>query len=89
VGPKGEGGGETCLGTVASPTATPGNLCIYQNEANGAELENGVAKSLIRPDGTPPVITEGAGTSGAVVQLYEEGESAVTAFGSWAVTAAS
>ncbi len=67
-----------CPGTVSSPAAEPGNLCVY-----GGREEGGLAssnESMFDPNGN----RQGAGTSGAILALLARGREAS---GSWAVTA--
>lgn len=79
-----------CLGSVASPTAKPGNLCIYEgvNASEAIETSGAFAGHPISDfDIKKPVTTGlGASTSGAVLQLKAAAENA-TAYGTWAVTA--
>ena len=85
---------EQCKGTVESPTAAEGVLCLYQGSTRfvGGEGEIHVV-NVQRPG--PFALEEekeGAGKAGAVIKLqYEEGESGpakrVEFEGSWAVTA--
>lgn len=85
-----DGNGTSCPGSAAAPTAEPGNLCVYQEFAEGVEVEaggKGIAKAIIRPDNTAPTgTTQGAATSGAMVLLFREVTERVFAYGSWAVT---
>jgi hypothetical protein len=74
-----------CSGAAEEPTATPGNLCVYQGATSaeaGTTFHHGV---ISRPN----VITPGAGVSGAIAYVGFEGETteADSAQGSWAVTA--
>jgi hypothetical protein len=85
-----DGDQANCSGTAEEPSAAPGNLCVYQNQASGAEVDShGLATSFIRPAGKPlePPFSLGTSTAGATLLfLSHEGES-VTAYGTWAVTA--
>jgi hypothetical protein len=77
-----------CEGTVTVPTAAPGNLCVYEQEGEGAGIVG--ERVTIVPTSTgvealPPGSSTGAGISGAV--LVAETEGAAFALGSWAVTA--
>jgi Collagen triple helix repeat (20 copies) len=75
---KSSGDGSKCAGTVEAPTATPGNLCVYE----GGFLSNLTFGGITTPSGA-----EGAGTAGAVL-LFEAGaEAPRLTLGSWAVTA--
>ncbi len=63
-----------CIGSVTNPEAEPGNLCVFIKEARNV---------------TSVVATPGAaGTIGSVILLIPSGTENVSAFGSWAVTAA-
>jgi hypothetical protein len=69
-----------CSGTAQEPQASPGNLCVFSNEA------------FTEPFNSPPVITpagtlsSGAGTTG-VVGLGETKNAEEPIAGTWAVTA--
>jgi hypothetical protein len=67
-----------CPGTVEKPEANPGNLCVY----TGENLENHVEFVTI---GKPYGIHEGAGTSGALLDMVAS-ELPGLAYGTWAVT---
>jgi hypothetical protein len=75
-----------CPGTVEEPTATQGNLCVYQGLTEPAGLSLFV--SSITPPGSG-VVPGGTGTSGAVLTAYySEGNGEPLVFqASWAVTA--
>jgi hypothetical protein len=89
---------EQCKGTVEKPTATKGNLCVYEEQSNGLNEETEIApyqRSLKRPYGdteglyfTSPE-DDGAGTTGAIVALIpsQTVNESHGAFGTWAVTA--
>jgi len=68
---------KNCKGTVAEPTAAPGNLCVYIAEINNV-TPGGVFKSDF---------TTGAQTTGAYLVLRENEEGEPEGRGSWAVTA--
>ena len=85
-----EGNGTTCPGSAEKPEAQQGNLCIYQREVGGLELEvlNIDAVALIRPANTGFFeATPGAATSGALVKFNPEDANGGYAWGTWAVTA--
>ncbi len=95
---KVQGGGEVqstqCLGTAAAPTATPGNLCVYQEFTTGVDLAavsgSEIATTHIFPPGgdPPPFGAElGAGTNGAGLEFIPEAGANHIGWGSWAVTA--
>jgi hypothetical protein len=66
-----------CTGSVANPTAAPGNLCVYEGTKEGLfEAKIGKASNWA---------VAGADKSGAIVSVQMEGPIVVT--GSWAVTA--
>ncbi len=67
-----------CTGTVTSPTAAPGNLCVYV----GTKTQ-GLFAATIQKASNYDVV--GADKSGAIVAVEMEGVVEVT--GSWAVTA--
>jgi len=79
-----------CPGTAAAPAAAPGNLCVYQVEAVGAEtISSSLAKAAIggaTPRGYGYGLVPKAGVSGAFVEVQKE-EPEVIVWGSWAVTA--
>jgi hypothetical protein len=61
-----------CTGSAAAPTAEPGNLCVYETEADGVEVggKGGDPDHVeIFPAGSSPVAfggtEDGASTSGA------------------------
>ena len=66
-----------CTGSVASPTAAPGSLCVYVGTKAGL-LEAKIRKAS-------DLTVAGANKSGAIVLIETEGSITVT--GSWAVTA--
>jgi hypothetical protein len=70
--------GSECEGSVASPSAASGNLCIYAIEE---EQLQGASESIFDPGAFAP----GAGTVGAFGIFKFEGTLA-TAVGTWAVT---
>ena len=75
-----------CLGSAASPTAKAGNLCVYTAAENNTP-PNPFNPPLTLPSGSP---TGGAGTSGAILDLYATEEHAGEehqGHGTWAVTA--
>jgi collagen triple helix repeat protein len=75
---------EQCPGTVTNPAAKPGNLCVYEQNAGG------LATSPVFPAVNDPstIFGGGAGAAGAYILLsLAEGETAGTAWGTWAVTA--
>ena len=85
-----EGNGTTCPGSAEKPEAQQGNLCIYQREVGGLELEvlNIDAVALIRPANTGFFeATPGAATSGALVKFNPNDTNGGYAWGTWAVTA--
>lgn len=69
----------TCTGTVASPTAPPGHLCVYGAPAN---MTAGFLGALLNPATTAP----GAAVSGAALSL-SVGTNPGFGSGTWAVTA--
>jgi hypothetical protein len=79
-----------CLGTVAAPSAEPGNLCIYA----GTELfapSNLTGKVLLSPEGgayiDPATGNPGVGVTGTILEIFAREEDGAKAFGAWAVTA--
>jgi hypothetical protein len=82
-----------CPGTVETPEAKPGNLCVYQGAINGVKNTNNEAEAEIFPDASnagPPVFyggaagETGASTSGAGLVFVSEGKG--FDWGSYAVT---
>jgi hypothetical protein len=74
---KPSGDGSTCPGSVEAPTATPGNLCVYEDDVLGLTF-TAIDKYSVNP---------GASTAGAVLQFEAGAAAPRLAFGSWAVTA--
>lgn len=75
-----------CSGSAEEPTATKGNLCVYERLTTGVEPEKVYAPLVVAPGATyfsPP----GAGRSGAVLFLAPEENASAFGYGSWAVTA--
>lgn len=78
-----------CPGSVAAPTATPGNLCIYVEHTLGASM----GSNLVLPptfNGTFDLTATGGstGTIGArMAVVNSNGEGEASGWGSWAVTA--
>jgi hypothetical protein len=75
------GNGTTCPGTVEVPAAAEGNLCVYEGENFGANVELSSSKIVQSYS-----LANGAGTTGANLVGRVKGLPAV-AVGSWAVTA--
>lgn len=71
-----------CKGTVAKPTAEPGNLCVYAAEAVIAAHTIETSSSSI----FSLAFEAGAGTTGALA-TFSPLENGSEAFGTWAVTA--
>jgi hypothetical protein len=67
-----------CPGDVSDPTATPGNLCVYERSSLGIKTPG----TIENDDGGP-----GASKSGAILS-FEAAAVGGFSFGSWAVTAA-
>jgi len=92
---------EQCTGSAAAPTAEPGNLCVYETQSDGFEETENASGIVKTPLVLPPNFTAstlfkgevGAGTTGAIVRINSpiainpEEEAALSAYGSWAVTA--
>ncbi len=68
----------TPVGTVAEPKAASGHLCVYIGGLNNAES---FSEGFLKPGGG-----EGAGTTGALLQVLLKVGIAGNGFGSWAVT---
>jgi Collagen triple helix repeat (20 copies) len=85
----GEGASQSpeCPGTISSPAAEPGNLCVYQGEAIGVkEVKGGeVEATIFPPDSSFQPRSAGAGESGAGVFFIAQ--EAGVGWGSYAVTA--
>jgi Collagen triple helix repeat (20 copies) len=70
-----------CTGSVASPTATAGNLCVYTAKLKAAESFSRSIASASDPQ-------EGSGTASAGAYIkFEEAEEESQGWGTWAVTA--
>lgn len=67
-----------CKGNVEEPTATPGNLCVYEGEVNNAKI------FFIFTMGTE---TPGASTAGARARFVTKTGGEPSGRGTWAVTA--
>jgi hypothetical protein len=80
----GEQKSTACLGTVAAPTATAGQLCVYTDTESGLSTNEAVNKFLFQ-------WKWGLGLSASSVgfdtKALSNAEGAVAAGGSWAVTA--
>jgi hypothetical protein len=80
---------QACFGTVEIPKAGAGDFCVYQGVIHEPE-ENTVAFEIpgIVSPGATRIAAQGAGTTGAVLQVLYQGP-AETAYmdGTWAVTA--
>jgi len=78
-----------CLGTVAEPKATKGNLCVYaESLGSGQEgLQVPAPERIANPSGTLEAagIIEGAGKTGAILAFT--GAKFKIGYGTWAVTA--
>jgi hypothetical protein len=80
---------EHCEGTVETPTAEPGNLCVYTSALGGIEgVEGGEFvhfAEMLNPElglGSPP----GVGKSGGILLFVESGYGSV-GYGDWVVRA--
>ncbi len=84
------GNGTTCPGSLASPSATAGNLCVYQGYTAGVTGEHHVVPTykgyLLEILKSEPVL-EGAGTSGAILIFARHETEIPIVEGTWAVTA--
>ncbi len=72
-----------CTGSVAAPSALPGNLCIY---AGFEEKTDNVFNTQITVPSSELVSSAGAGKSGALL-LVTPAEGGAHSLGTWAVTA--
>ncbi len=82
------GDGASCPGTVASPTAEPGNLCVYEAFNLGLTKSGSLPLNAILPaDFVGLAFKQGAATSGALVRLVKHESEEASAYGTWAVTA--
>jgi collagen triple helix repeat protein len=76
------GNGTTCPGTAEAPAAAEGNLCVYEGENFGGNVELPSSR-IFQPHGLEE---DGAGAAGAILVGKTTGLPAI-ALGSWAVTA--
>ena len=80
-----------CPGTTAEPAASPGNLCVYQQDVPipAVREEKGIAENFIYPSDAKgdAFLPEGAATTGAIVGLVRGENVPIFAYGTWAVTA--
>jgi Collagen triple helix repeat (20 copies) len=83
-GEEGTVDAEQCPGSVASPEAAAGDLCVYARGLGGlTPFEAGPISDPTQEEGTP-----GAAKTGASLLLTPEvGSEAQTGYGTWAVTA--
>jgi len=84
--------GEACPGAAANAQAEPGNLCVYETSTTAlkpaGEAFGPPFQTITVPSGqSPPVLTGGAGPTGAIVAFVAVGGAPRYAFGTWAVTA--
>lgn len=79
-----------CLGTVAEPTAEPGNLCIYsKTEVISFEpfnLKNVLIKGAGESSTNPGTGANGVSATGIALKVFPF-EDGAEAYGTWAVTA--
>ena len=73
-----------CKGTAEKPTATPGNLCVYENAIYGAGKIN-TTTPFADPESNSP-LNEGVGKTGGLL-IFEELAKDTKGLGTWAVTA--
>jgi len=85
---------EQCKGSVAAPTAEPGNLCVYETTSQGfREVEENLFETplVLSPNFTKAAFEnaeEGAGSTGAIIRpTANHPEKPLYAYGTWAVTA--
>jgi len=83
-GEEGKVGAEQCPGSVGSPEAAEGDLCVYARELGElTPFSLGAIDDPTQSEGTP-----GAAKTGASLMLVPEaGSEAETGYGTWAVTA--
>lgn len=74
-----------CKGTAASPTATPGHLCVYVNSLSTESLtEEQIHTGVLSPAGE---FVEGTGTTGAIIGFSgPQNAEVLHGEGTWAVT---
>lgn len=70
-----------CPGSVANPTATSGNLCVYEGVAQGSGTPQICTPTINSSSGCPGL----ASRAGAIVRVFESGSRWEHA-GTWAVT---
>ena len=75
-----------CLGTVAEPTATPGNLCVYTRQLALGAKPGGAAEPVeyLQPIRKLSGPEPGADVAGAQLRFHVQYKS--RGYGSWAVT---
>jgi Collagen triple helix repeat (20 copies) len=83
------GNGTTCQGSLASPAAEAGNLCVYQGYIAGVTNEHpivpnyqGYLLEILRKE----AVLEGAGVSGAILVFVKQETERPIVEGTWAVT---
>jgi hypothetical protein len=82
------GSSPECPGSVGSPAAKAGNLCVYAGESIDVEKASIIPPGISSFGGFPEVSKDGAGVSGAELFLQpENGSNPSHVYGSWAVTA--
>jgi hypothetical protein len=76
-----------CKGTVAEPSATPGNLCVYEGSTKSviSTISNLSIRNRFLPAGS--VIIAAVGRTGALLEFEVKPEA--DGYGTWAVTAES
>lgn len=84
-----------CLGSVAAPTAQPGNLCVYTGSETGLQTSETFNNYLLKWPWGLAVSQWGEGGAlgpdtaslvGFGITVLSEGETSVTVNGTWAVT---
>ena len=82
-----------CKGSAEEPSAEAGNLCVYETDAGGVQIDQGGTVEF-PPEIFPPSFfpksfggENGAGKSGAILLFYTKGSGERNGFGSWAVAA--
>jgi hypothetical protein len=89
---------DACPGTVAAPSAEPGNLCVYVETSNILAPSNNFEGTLIinpatafgnpaTASGNPETGSEGVSEAGTILDVFTKETNGVETFGTWAVTA--
>jgi hypothetical protein len=79
-----------CTGSVTTPTAEPGNFCLYAQTASLVSVSNPTGTLFLNPASgfvNPETAAGGVSKAGVLLEAFTKETNGAEAFGTWAVTA--